>query len=107
MRRTRVCTARISGTGEYMVSFDPGLYVSSGLKEKKRQLVEAFMKGEVVPGIYVIYRNETSGKAEFVKSRQLKQRYYAGRDLYVLGLAEDYDKALLYLAYYAAELAGA
>ncbi len=89
-----------------MFTFDPGLYVSSALKEKKMRLCESFMRGEIVPDIYVIYQSP-GGSAEFIKSRELKQRYYRERDIHILGLAEDYDKALLYLAYFALEHAGA
>ena len=84
-----------------MFTFDPGLYVSSALKEKKMRLCESFMKGEIPQDIYVIYRSP-AGSAEFIKSRELKQRYYKDRTIHILGLDEDYDKALLYLAYFAA-----
>ncbi len=89
-----------------MFTFDPGLYVSSDLKEKKMRICESFMKGKIVDDIYVIYKSR-AGSAEFVSSRQLKQKYYRDRDIHILGLAGDYDKALLYLAYYAAERVGA
>ncbi len=99
-------TARVYGMVEAMFTFDPGLYVSSALKEKKMRLCESFMKGEIVPDIYVIYRG-MNGSAEFISSKQLKQRYYSDRDIHILGLAENYEKALMYLAYYAADRAGA
>ena len=89
-----------------MFTFDPGLYVSSALKEKKMRICEAFMRGEIVPDIYVICQSPC-GSAESMKSSNLKQRYYRERDVHILGIAEDYDKALLYLAYYAMEHKGA
>ncbi|MBP5609196.1 MAG: hypothetical protein J6X66_13145 [Lachnospiraceae bacterium] len=97
---------RVYGMGEAMFTFDPALYVSSDLKEKKMRICESFMKGKIVEDIYVIYRSP-AGSAEFVQSRQLKQKYYRDRDMHILGFTRDYDKALLYLAYYAAERVGA
>lgn len=89
-----------------MFTFDPGLYVSSALKEKKMRLCESFMKGDIPKDIYVILRTP-SGNAEFLKSQDLNQRYYRVRNMHILGLAEDYDKALMYLAYYALDREGA
>ncbi|MBR3306522.1 MAG: hypothetical protein IKI75_04615 [Lachnospiraceae bacterium] len=89
-----------------MFYLDPGLYVSSGLKKKKMELCEALMKGRPGAGLYIIYKNENSGKPEFTRGIFLRQSYYSKRRVHVLGLAEDYDEALEYLAYSAAEAAG-
>ncbi len=89
-----------------MYTFDPGLFVSTGLKKKKMELCESFMQGRAVPNVFVIYWNENTGRAEFTKGRYLKQRYYEKKDLHILGLTEDYETALHYLALSAAESVG-
>ena len=89
-----------------MYTFDPGLFVSKGLKEKKMKLCESFMQGRAVPDVFVIYRNENTGRAEFTSGKYLKQRYYEDKDIHILGLSEDYETALHYLAISAAESVG-
>ncbi len=85
------------------VSFDPLLYVSGELKSRKMELAEELMRGSRVSGLYVIYKSETSGRPEMMKSEMLQKRYYRDRDMYICGITDSYETALAYLAVYAYE----
>ena len=82
-----------------MLVFEPGLYVSSDLRERKRQLCEDIMRGDVPKDLYIIYKSEYSGKPEFMRSKDLLQKYYQERTIRVVGITKDYHTALEYLAY--------
>ncbi|MBR5421250.1 MAG: hypothetical protein IK115_08905 [Lachnospiraceae bacterium] len=73
------------------------------MKKKKTGLVEGFMRGEIPLTLFVIYRNEESGKPEFTRSMYLKQSWYADKDMLILGICEDYDTAMAYMAVAAEE----
>lgn len=81
-----------------MLVFEPGLYVSSDLRDQKRQLCENIMRGSVPKDLFIIYKSEYSGKPEFMRSKDLLQKYFEDRTVRVVGITKDYQAALEYLA---------
>ena len=81
-----------------MLVFEPGLYVSSDLRDQKRQFCESIMRGNVPKDLFIIYKSEYSGKPEFMRSKDLLQKYFEDRTVRVVGITKDYQTALEYLA---------
>ena len=84
--------------GVDLLVFEPGLYVSSDLREQKRKLCEGIMQGNLPNDLFIIYKSEYSGKPEFMRSKDLKQKYFQERTVRVVGITKDYQAALEYLA---------
>lgn len=74
------------------------LYVSEKLKDKSDSIIKKLRFGKFVPGVFVIFLNEESGKPEFMKSVFFCQKYLQTIKLTILGITDSYDDAVLYLA---------
>lgn len=81
-----------------MIDLDPFLYISPGLKDRKMEICESIQKGERLKGLYVIRQNPETGLPEAIESAELSKPYYAARHIHAVGITEDYDTALRYLA---------
>ena len=79
--------------------------MSSDLREEKRKICESMMRGEIPKGLYIICRNDRSGKPEFMPAKDLRQKYYENRTIRVVGITKEYASALAYLACEAYEMA--
>lgn len=74
------------------------IYVSKSLKFRYKSILRKLRFGKFVPGVFVIFYNEASGKAEFMKSVFFYQKRLQTIRLTILGLTDTYNDAILYLA---------
>lgn len=77
---------------------DKDLYISDSLKTKYKSIITKLRHGKVVPGVFVIIRNDNSGDLEVIKSIYFCQKYLHLMALTIVGLTDKYDDAILYLA---------
>lgn len=77
---------------------DKDLYVSDSLKNKYKSIITKLRHGKVVPGLFVIVKNEESGRPEIMKSVYFCQKYLHLITLTILGITDKYDDALYFLA---------
>ncbi len=82
------------------IQFAPSLYVCDGLKERKMELCEKFLRNDFTEVVYLIYKNQDTGKPEFISSVFLMQKYFETHPIYVIGMVKKYEEALQYLADY-------
>lgn len=70
------------------------LYVSEELQHKKEQVLEGLMRQELKFPVYLLTLAEgEQNQLEFFSSALLKQPYYAEKELFIVGLAKDYQAA--------------
>lgn len=70
------------------------LYVSSGLKNRKNQVILELMERRIENYFYVVsLAQNTQNHLEFFPTSILLQKYYEEERLFVVGLAESYPAA--------------
>lgn len=74
----------------------PNLYVSEGInREKLEKLKKGLSARPDKAGLYLLtLPGNSSDQLDIYASKYLRQKYYDRRPLYVIGIAEDYDKAV-------------
>ena len=81
-----------------MITFASTLYVSDGLKAKRKRICHQLLREKGLNNLYVIYVNEYTHKPEILHSIFLRQSYYRNHPLKVIGLAENRELAMEYVA---------
>ena len=78
------------------MEFYKDLYVSEFLKKKKNKLIKDIRRKESYPSIYVITLPSCDhNQLELYSSIMLKQKVYDRDDLFIVGIADGYDDALM------------
>ncbi len=74
----------------------PRLYVSEGInREKLEKLKKDLSARPHKAGVYLLtLSGNASDQLDIYASKYLRQKYYDRHPLYVIGIAEDYDKAV-------------
>lgn len=80
-----------------MLEFYPELYLGEGIKEKKLDKIKkTLIQKPLWAGVYLItLAKNPVDQLEILDARQLAQRYYESHTLSVVGIAGDYEDALL------------
>jgi len=81
-----------------MIRFTEDLYASESLKGRVAELKRELGEGQRIRGIWVVCRNEETGKEEAVKSELFSQEYYRQKDTEATALIDDREEMMLYLA---------
>lgn len=84
-----------------MIEFDQALYTSPYVSSRKKDICARLQRGELVLGLFALCMNPETGLPESVPSYMLHAKYYKGQDIKIVGLAENYDYAMRYLAHIA------
>lgn len=81
---------------ERMLTFYPKLYLGEGIKETKLDKIKKrLVKNPLLADVYVLtFARNQADQLEFFDARQLRQRFYDGEPLEVIGIAQNYDDAL-------------
>ncbi len=81
---------------ERMLTFYPKLYLGEGIKETKLDKIKKkLVKNPLFSNVYVLtFARNQADQLEFFDARQLRQRFYDGYPLEVVGIARDYEDAL-------------
>ena len=82
-----------------MVEFEQALYMSPYVASHKKDICARLKRGEMVLGYFALYLNPETGMPEFIPSYMLHAKYYKRKKIMIIGLAENYDYALRYLAH--------
>ena len=78
------------------MEFYKDLYVSEFLEKKRNKLVRDIRHKESYPSIYVIVLPACDhNQLELYSSIMLKQKVYDRDDLFIVGIADGYDDALM------------
>lgn len=73
----------------------PFLYIGQGVKAPE-ELIHKLQKHARLPAAYVIVLSvNPSDQLEIVSTKELSGNYYRKRSPYVIGIAADYDEAVL------------
>ena len=82
-----------------MVEFEQALYTSPYVASHKKDICARLKRGEMVLGYFALYLNPDTGMPESIPSYMLHAKYYKRQKIRIIGLAENYDYALRYLAH--------
>lgn len=78
-----------------MMKFAKHLYLSEGLEKKKKRVLYRLRRGKLQVPVYLValcdYGQE---RMEIICSAELLQKSYPSEELFVAGIAGDYDEAL-------------
>lgn len=82
-----------------MIEFEQAFYTSPYVASHKKDICVRLKRGEMVIGYFALYINPETGMPESIPSYLLQTKYYKRQKIRIIGLAENYDYALRYLAH--------
>lgn len=80
------------------MKFAKDFYLSEKLSPNRKELCFRLKMGKMKRMVYVIYLTKYSNTPEIMSSIFFKQKYFNKYPVYVLGLTENYDQAIHYVA---------
>lgn len=79
------------------LTFSEKMYIGDGIKEKKLDKIKKrLIDKPLLANVYILtFAGNPEDQLEFFDARQMVQRYYQEHVTEVIGIAKDYDDALL------------
>lgn len=78
--------------------FAKDVYISEKIADKKDKLIREIKYGKGFNNYYLLYKNNTTGKYECMKSIYFKQKYFSSLPYFIEGIIADHDEVLEILA---------